>query len=224
MNRFIGYLQSGEDSDHLLVKGAMAHLNLVMIHPFSDGNGRMARCLQTLVLAGAGVAEPQFSSIEEYLGRNTQAYYDVLATTGQGKWGPHGNTLEWIRFTLTAHSRQAATVVSRKRMISKLWDNLEIQLKKHKLPDRLIFALSDAAMGYHVRSSHYRTVADVSNVVSSRDLKAAVDAGLLVPTGERRGRMYGASNELKELYVKIRSEEMKLIPDPFETAGELITA
>jgi hypothetical protein len=109
-------------------------------------------------------------------------------------------------------------------MISKLWDNLEIQLKKHKLPERLIFALSDAAMGYHVRSSHYRTVAEVSNVMSSRDLKAAVDAGFLVPSGERRGRLYGASSELKELYVKIRSEEIKQIPDPFQTVGDLITA
>ena len=55
-----------------MVRAAMAHLNLVMIHPFSDGNGRMARCLQTLVLARAGTLAPQFSSIEEYLGNNTR--------------------------------------------------------------------------------------------------------------------------------------------------------
>jgi len=41
----------------------MAHLNLVMIHPFSDGNGRMARCLQTLVLGREGILEPEFSSL-----------------------------------------------------------------------------------------------------------------------------------------------------------------
>lgn len=66
----------------------MAHLNLVMIHPFSDGNGRMARCLQTLVLAREGILEPEFSSIEEYLGRNTQDYYSVLAETSEGSWHP----------------------------------------------------------------------------------------------------------------------------------------
>ena len=54
-----------------LVKAAMAHLNLVMIHPFSDGNGRMARILQTSVLSSHGILDPRFSSIEEYLGRNT---------------------------------------------------------------------------------------------------------------------------------------------------------
>ncbi len=43
-------------------------LNLVLIHPFRDGNGRMARCLQTLVLAREGMVSPIFASIEEYLG------------------------------------------------------------------------------------------------------------------------------------------------------------
>ena len=79
---------SSEQEIHVLVRAAMAHLNLVMIHPFRDGNGRMARCLQTLVLGRDRILEPQFSSIEEYLGRNTQAYYQVLGRVGQGKWSP----------------------------------------------------------------------------------------------------------------------------------------
>ncbi|NIA03686.1 MAG: hypothetical protein GWP12_04075 [Nitrospirae bacterium] len=62
-----------------MVRAGMAHLNLVMVHPFKDGNGRMARALQTLVLARERILAPQFSSIEEYLGRNTPAYYGVLA-------------------------------------------------------------------------------------------------------------------------------------------------
>ena len=68
----------------VVVKAAMAHLNFTMIHPFKDGNGRMARALQTLVLSRDGVLNPVFSSIEEWLGRNTQAYYDILAQTGKG--------------------------------------------------------------------------------------------------------------------------------------------
>src|SRR5579863_2942990 len=88
----ISYLNSPRDSNHMLIKGAMGHLNLVMIHPFSDGNGRMARCLQTLVLCVKGIGDPTFSSIEEYLGRNTQDYYKVLAAVGQGKWNPQNDT------------------------------------------------------------------------------------------------------------------------------------
>lgn len=73
ISELISYLNSLEDADHFVVKAAMAHLNLVMIHPFSDGNGRMARCLQTLFLARKGIADPTFSSIEEYLGHNRKS-------------------------------------------------------------------------------------------------------------------------------------------------------
>ena len=76
-----------------IVTGAMAHLNLTMIHPFRDGNGRMARALQTLVIARDGILSSVFSSIEEWLGRNTQAYYDVLAAVGQGSWHPANDAL-----------------------------------------------------------------------------------------------------------------------------------
>lgn len=93
-----------------IINAAMAHLNLMMIHPFRDGNGRMARCVQSLVLATGGVLTPVFMSIEEYLGRNTQAYYDVLAEAGGGAWHPERDTRPWIRFTLTAHLRQATTL------------------------------------------------------------------------------------------------------------------
>jgi Fic family protein len=62
---------SGAEQCPVFVRAAMAHLNLVMIHPFRDGNGRMVRALQTLVLAREQILAPEFSSIEEWLGRNT---------------------------------------------------------------------------------------------------------------------------------------------------------
>jgi len=222
MPELISYLNGKEDSASVLVKGAMAHLNLVMIHPFSDGNGRMARCLQTLVLARHGVVDPMFASIEEYLGRNTEDYYGVLAEVGKGAWHPKNDTRAWIRFNLKAHYRQAATVLRRTRMISKLWDELEREIKSRSLPDRSIFALSDAATGYRVRSAHYRHLADVSPIVASRDLRAMVETGLLVSSGERRGRVYVASDSIRDIAKRIRSSEPGKIADPFETE-DLIT-
>ena len=108
-----------------LVAEAMAHLNLVMIYPFSDGNGRMARCLQTLVLARGGILEPPFSSIEEYLGEHTEPYYDVLAFVGQGSWHPERDAKPWIRFSLTAHYHQAMVLQYRTREQEKLFDGLD---------------------------------------------------------------------------------------------------
>jgi Fic family protein len=218
----VEYLNGPRDSEHI-VKAAMAHLNLTMIHPFSDGNGRMARCLQTLVLAIKGIVDPTFCSIEEYLGKNTQDYYDILAEVGRGKWNPQRDTRVWIRFNLTAHYRQAGTVLRRSVIIKKLWDELEREVARNNLPDRVIGAVADAAMGFRVRSATYRHFAEVSKVVASRDLRAAVEAGLLVPTGERRGRIYRASEEIRAIAVKIHGSEPKGIPDPFQKGVTLIS-
>jgi Fic family protein len=222
VSELIAYLNSPRDEGHMLIKGAMAHLNLVMIHPFSDGNGRMARCLQTLVISRKGICDPTFSSIEEYLGRNTQDYFAVLGEVGQGKWNPQNDTRPWIRLNLTAHYRQAGTALRRARLISKLWEELEREIRKHRLSDRTIFALSDAAMGYLIRSSHYRRVAEVSGVVASRDLRAIVNTGLLVAKGERRGRVYVATEYLRTLAQKIRETEPKDIDDPFVSGVMMI--
>ena len=191
-----------DSRDAVLVRAAMAHLSLVMIHPFSDGNGRMARCLQTLVLAREGILEPQFCSIEEYLGRNTQAYYDVLAAVGQGRWNPRHDARRWIRFCLTAHHKQAETLLRRTVEISRLWDELEELIRRHQLPERTQFALADAAMGLRVRNSSYRAEAEVSENLASRDLTLLVQRGLLAADGERRGRVYVASEDLKRIRGK----------------------
>mgnify|MGYP000453943870 CR=1 FL=1 len=84
----VRYLKES-DGTPLLVRAAMAHLNLTMIHPFRDGNGRMARALQTLVLAREGLLHPVFSSIEEWLGANTDEYYCVLAQKSKERWSPN---------------------------------------------------------------------------------------------------------------------------------------
>lgn len=83
VDELVTYLKGGSQ-DTSVVRGAMAHLNLTMIHPFKDGNGRMARALQTLLIARDGLVHPVFSSIEEWLGDNTQEYYQVLADVGRG--------------------------------------------------------------------------------------------------------------------------------------------
>lgn len=220
IDELIEYLNDEDDHAHAFVKAALAHLNLVMIHPFSDGNGRMARCLQTLVLGREGILEPEFCSIEEYLGRNTQDYYNVLAQTGEGAWHPRNSTRAWIQFNLTAHYRQVTTLVMRTRAIDMLWQELEALIAARGLPSRLIFAMSDAAVGYSVRNSSYRNLAELSDIMASRDLKAAVEAGFLIPSGERRGRLYQGSPQIRALFDKVRIEHIRSVPDPFVKESE----
>jgi Fic family protein len=210
------------DRGPVVVRAAMAHLNLVMIHPFSDGNGRMARCLQTLVLARERILSPTFSSIEEYLGRNTQAYYAVLAEVGQGSWNPHADTRPWIRFCLTAHLRQARTLLWRVREAEALWLSCLELAEDWRLPERVVGPLCDAASGLRLRNATYRAAvraadgADISELTATRDLKALVDAGLLEPVGQTRGRHYVATPTLSERRRAIRARRHhQTADDPF---------
>jgi Fic family protein len=191
--------QLADDRVKASIRAAMAHLNLVMIHPFRDGNGRMGRCIQTLVLARAGVYDTVFCSVEEYLGRNWRAYYKVLAEVGQGKWNPTRDALPWIRFMLNAHYFQAATFQRRIRETGEVWEHVSLILKEQGIPERAEASVVEAAFGHRIRNERYRKHADVTSNLASRDLKELVKAGLLVAHGERRGRWYERSPELKEL-------------------------
>jgi Fic family protein len=215
------------DDGPVLVRAAMAHLNLVMIHPFRDGNGRMARCLQTLVLAREQIVAPVFSSIEEYLGRNTPAYYDVLAEVGRGAWHPDHDARPWVRFCLTAHYRQAKTHLRRVEEIEQLWVACAELVEARSLPERSIGALLDAAMGFRIRNASYRALTEttageaVSDLTASRDLKALVDAGLLDAVGANRGRYYVASTEVEAMRHAVRAARPPRAEyDPFAVARD----
>lgn len=209
-----------------MVRAAMAHLNLVLVHPFSDGNGRMARCLQSFVLASDGIVSPEFSSVEEYLGRNTQAYYNVLTEVAQGNWTPQRSATPWLRFCLTAHYRQALTLLRRIRETEALWDSCEQLASKYHLPERCVGALCDAARGWRLRRSLYvKTVESgtgekVSDQTATRDLTGMVKAGLLEPVGEKRGRHYRATQLLTEAWHRIRGQRPgRGDEDPYTSFG-----
>jgi len=209
---------------HVLVRAAMAHLNLVLIHPFSDGNGRMARCLQSLVLASDGIVSPEFSSIEEHLGRNTAAYYAALTDVAHGGRSPGNDARPWLEFCLRAHYRQAQTVLRRVRETEALWDGCERLVSARKLPVRSVGALCDAARGWRMRRSLYvKLVASssgetITEASATRDLRALVAAGVLEPHGERRGRSYGPTADLRAVWDAIRAQRPdRPADDPYVT-------
>lgn len=210
----------------VLVKAAMAHLNLAMIHPFRDGNGRMARCLQTLVLAREQIVAPVFSSIEEYLGRNTQAYYDILAEVGQGSWHPRNDARPWIRFCLTAHYRQARTVLRRMQAYEEMWIVASRLADERRLPERAVGPIAEAAYGLRIKRATYLRSVEVTwgepiaQLTASRDLRAIVNAGLFKPIGDTRGRYYVGTDPLRAEWERIRNKWPRRpeADDPFTIA------
>lgn len=201
-------------SEDAFIDAAMAHLNLVMIHPFRDGNGRMARCVQTLVLARRGVTEPLFSSIEEWLGRNTEDYYRVLSKVGQGAWNPGNDATLWLKFCLRAHHMQGQTQQRRITIAGQMGNIITAIIIDRGLPERTFDALYEAVVGLKVRRQRYMSQAGVDQRTATRDLTEMARIGLLVPQGQGRGRHYIAS---KDLWIAVRPARLAsgVLEDPY---------
>jgi fido (protein-threonine AMPylation protein) len=168
MEQFVADVNDPREVDPL-IRAAVAHLNLVMIHPFRDGNGRMARAVQTLVLSCGGITEPVFSSIEEWLGHNTDDYHRVLALTGQGRWNPGQDTALWVTFNLRAHHLQAQTLDHRLVEAGGIWACLDDLCATHHLPERCVPELYDATCGFRIRRSSYVKRAEIEERTATRD-------------------------------------------------------
>jgi len=213
MGELAADLHADADIDPL-IRGAMAHLNLAMIHPFRDGNGRMARALQTLAISRQAIIEPAFSSIEEWLGHNTEDYYQVLAITGQGSWRPRPDAHLWITFNIRAHHMQAQTVARRVDEASEIWKELDTLVTTNSLPERVTEILYEAVLGYRIRRSGYMKMTEIEKHTATRDLGRLADLGILQPQGETRGRHYTAGNQLSALREECHRRRRPLI-DPY---------
>lgn len=195
INEFVGWL-NGSASLHALVAGAMAHLQLVSIHPFEDGNGRVSRIVQSLVLATRGEVIAELGSIEPFLARNTAAYYSVLEDVQGGNFSPERDASPWVEFCLRAHIEQATLRESSISSAAARWESLEALVEGRDWPERLTIALERALTGGCDRSG-YSAEADVSLPTATNDLRRLVDAGLLHSMGAARSTHYLPTDTLK---------------------------
>jgi Fic family protein len=198
MSELVNWLNAA-DSTHALVRAAMAHLHLVSIHPWADGNGRMSRSLQTLLIAREGALAPEFSSIEAWLGRpgNTWEYYRSLASHG-ATYQPDQDVSGWIRFNLTAYHEQAQAVRNRIDRSARAWQILADFVSESGMDERVVSALHDVAMTGRVRRLRYEHAEGLSLQQAQRDLRDLVSAGYLESVGRTRARYYTEGSRFPE--------------------------
>lgn len=198
MDEVVASLVEGERDDDadVVVRAAMAHLNVISVHPFRDGNGRISRIVQSLVLAREGLASPEFFSIEEYLGSHTENYYSALRETQGGSYRPERSAAGWITFCVEAHIAQARARLAQIDAAAARWGHLERLVAERNWPDRLVIALEQSLAGRTDRST-YGAEADVSPATASGDFRRLVDAGLVVQHGLGRNVSYVAAEDLR---------------------------
>ncbi|TDD68149.1 Fic family protein [Actinomadura darangshiensis] len=204
-----------DNGAHPLIRAAMAHLHLVSIHPWADGNGRMSRSLQTLMIAREGVLAPEFSAVEAWLGRpgNTWEYYRELTRRG-AHYVPDQDVSDWIRFNLTAYHQQAQTVRGRIDRAGKVWRALSRFAERTGRDERSITALHDVAMAGRVRRLRYEHAESLSLQQAQRDLRDLVAAEVLASVGRTRARYYTAGPRFPEEALEIANTPMTLT-DPY---------
>jgi Fic family protein len=198
MNQVATWLATGDLSRHPIVRAAMAHLNVVSIHPFRDGNGRVARIVQSLVLAKEGLLRPELVSIEPYLGRHTREYYTVLEKVQGLAFDPNRDASAWVEFCIEAHVFEAR---ERRRWleIANARHNFCEQLA-HELgyPERFVIALDQALLGLPVTNTDYRRETDIAIPTATQDLQRLRSDGWLDQEGGGRSIRYVASRQLQE--------------------------
>ncbi|MFB7344879.1 Fic family protein [Streptomyces hydrogenans] len=192
MSELIDWLNNGDLDSDPLVRAAMAHFNLVKIHPWVDGNGRMSRSLQTLLIARQGVLAPEFSSIEAWLGMpgHTWDYYKVLREVGGPVYSPTRDTAPWVRFNLRAYHEQSQSVQHRVNRSNNCWLQLDEQRETLDVTERQITALHEVAVTGRVRRSRYERAEGITEQQAQRDMQHLMRRNLLSPVGNTKGRYY----------------------------------
>ncbi len=169
MNDLFNYLKT--DSAALLIKSCVFHYELEFIHPFEDGNGRMGRLWQSVILKELN---PLFAflPVEMIIKQRQSDYYKALEKSDKS-----GNSTPFIEFILMAIDQA-----------------LEGQLQEKRLPltadERIKIFKEHIGENDFCRKDYLQYFKDISAPTASRDLKAAVDKKIIKRSGDKRTAIY----------------------------------
>ncbi len=211
MAKFIDWFNA-DLSISSVVSSAIAHLWFVSIHPFEDGNGRMARILSDMMLARGDGSELRFYNVSAQINRNKNKYYDVLEATQRGD-GDITAWLVWYINTLIASLDDAYAGVCNVLNKSLFW-------KTHSeitFTERQMAMLNLFLDGYEAKitSKNWATLAKCSTDTANRDIQDLLAKNVLkidIPGAKRPSySIVYNSEDISQLFsnIEVHEEENK---------------
>jgi Fic family protein len=183
MKAFLDWFNKPPDIDEVL-KAGLAHLWFVTIHPFDDGNGRIARTIADMVLARSETSPQRFYSMSAEIRQERAAYYDILEQTQKGTlditpW------MEWFLGCLGRAIDGAQTILSAVIAKARLWERIQAT----SINERQRLVLNRLLDGFEgkITTSKYSKLAKCSQDTALRDILPLAESGILVrnPGGGR---------------------------------------
>ena len=168
MGNLFKYLQN--KTELTLIKSCVFHYELEFIHPFMDGNGRMGRLWQTLILMSEYPLF-EFLPFETMISKNQKAYYRALSISDK-----EGKSTKFIEFMLGILDKS-------------LDELLELGTKKLNETERLAQFLNDSSQTF-TRKDYLKLFSEISTATASRDLKNGVQNGLIEKFGDKKTTQY----------------------------------
>jgi Fic family protein len=159
-----------------VIKAAIAHFWFIIIHPFDDGNGRIARALSDMLLARSEDSSQRFYSLSNQILTEKKKYYEVLQKVQHSS----GNITEWLDWYLNCLYRALEnTDKALKRVLKKadFWDKHHDTLLNSR--QRLMLNKLFDGFDGKLKSSKWAKIAKCSADTALRDIKDLIDKGIL---------------------------------------------
>jgi Fic family protein len=180
MGAFLEWFEAPSDGD-LVLRAGLAHLWFVTVHPFDDGNGRMARAMADMVLARSEGSAQRFYSMSAQIRQERDAYYEILEQTQKGSmditpW------MEWFLGCLGRAIDGAQSALSAVLAKARFWDRLQsvpVNARQKLVLNRLI----DGFEG-KLTTSKYAALTKSSQDTAHRDIVDLIEHGVLVRNSE----------------------------------------
>jgi len=175
MSAFLEWFNTDRDSDPV-IKSAIAHLWFVTIHPFEDGNGRIARAIADLALARSEQSAQRFYSMSDQIRKERSDYYRILEKTQRGTL----DITDWLQWFLDCLDRAldgAEMIIGNVLNKARFWE----RHGANSLNDRQRRMLNRLLDGFEgkLTSSKWAKIVKVSQATAARDIEDLIDKGIL---------------------------------------------